>query len=158
MKQLKCNNEESFLLCEYDCVFLDKSFVWLNDPELQKGMDIHKKITREEQEKWFATLPHRNDYKIWGIKCADEPIGACGFRNITKTTGEITIFIGEKKYWGGAGKQILSLLENKASEMSFEYIFAKILRSNNRSKNLFYHRGFVEYGNDEKFILMQKKL
>lgn len=148
------------LLCEFDKIFLDKSYYWLNDSEIQLGMDIHRPITRDEQELWFSHLHERTDYKIWGIMLGDVPIGACGFRNLCDaTSGEITLYIGEKDHRGGGnGKNVLSLLEAKAKELNLKFLNAKVLHSNTRSLNLFHSKGYLIYNSDSKFIYLTKQL
>lgn len=51
-------------------------------------MNIKYRITKEGQEKWYSSLESRVDYKIWSFVCNDIPIGAGGFRIITKNSGE----------------------------------------------------------------------
>ena len=52
MKLIDSNRE--FTLKAFDRVTLEKSFVWLNDPEIQAGMNIKYRITKEGQEKWYS--------------------------------------------------------------------------------------------------------
>lgn len=145
-------------LCEYNRIFLDKSYFWLNDPILQKSMNINKTITRADQELWYNSLSNRNDYKIWGILDDDKPIGACGFRNITKNSGEITIYIGDKEYWGGTGSIVLGLLEKKATNLKLQILYAKVLKNNIRSYKLFINRGFDCCGDNEDFYILKKNI
>lgn len=148
----------SIHLCEYNRVFLEKSYFWLNDPILQKNMNINKEISREDQELWYSTLPNREDYKIWGISFDDKPIGACGFRNILNKSGEITIYIGEKDYWGGTGSIVLELLEKKAIDLNLQFLFAKVLKDNNRSYKLFKKKGFNYCGDNGDFYVLKKEI
>ncbi len=145
-------------LSEYNRIFLEKSYFWLNDPILQKNMNINKTITIEDQELWYESLPDRTDYKIWGILFDDKPIGACGFRNIKDNSGEITIYIGDKEYWGGTGSIVLGLLEEKAIDLNLKTLFAKILKSNSRSYKLFINKGFNCCGDNEDFYILKKNI
>lgn len=148
----------SIYLCEYNRKFLEKSYFWLNDPIIQKNMNINKEITREDQELWYNTLSNRKDYKIWGISFDDKPIGACGFRNISDKTGEITIYIGEKDYWGGTGSIALELLEKKAIDLDLQILFAKVLKDNNRSYKLFLKKGFNYWDDNGDFYVLKKEI
>lgn len=143
-------------LCKFDEIFLEKSYYWLNDPEIQALMNINKSITRESQREWFQGLESRTDYKIWGVKYYDIPIGAAGFRNISDISGEITMYIGDKQYWGGLGKPLLLLLEHKAKDMAFKVLYAKVLKENVRSFKSFQSSGYELIGSDAKFNYIQK--
>ena len=46
MKLIDSNRE--FTLKTFDRVTLEKSFVWLNDPEIQAGMNIKYRITKKK--------------------------------------------------------------------------------------------------------------
>ena len=61
-------------LCEFDSIFLEKSWIWLNDPYINYYSAIGL-ISRKEQLEWFNSLRERSDYMIWGVKYQDTPIG-----------------------------------------------------------------------------------
>ena len=145
-------------LTKFSYLYLSKSLTWLNDPVMRRGMDIQYTITPEMQTKWFAGLPTRTDYKIWGVECDGVPIGACGFINIQDKQGELTCYIGEAEYRGkGLAPTMIEQLERKAIDLGFERIFLKVLISNERAFSLYLKCGFVETQRDDKFIIMQKK-
>src|ERR1044071_4858744 len=52
----------------YDARFLELSWEWLTNPEV-KQLAMTPDFTREGQAQWFATLPNRTDYAIWGLTC-----------------------------------------------------------------------------------------
>lgn len=134
-----------YSLCPFDEVFLEKSFNWLQKPEIRKGMDIHFQMDQRAQREWYDNLPYRKDYVIWGFKYKDEPIGAGGFRNITSDSGELTCYIGEQNHLGGVGKVLVSLLVEKAISMQWKAIYLKVLHDNTRAYRLYLNQGFVEY-------------
>lgn len=126
---------------------------------MRRGMDIQYTITPEMQTKWFAGLPIRTDYKIWGVECNGVPIGACGYRNIQDKQGELTCYIGESDYRGkGHAPIMIELLEKKAIDMGFERILLKVLITNKCAYSLYLKCGFVETLRDDKFIVMEKQL
>lgn len=139
-----------FELKPFDRETLEKSLVWLNDPEIQAGMNITYKITKEGQEKWFSRLKTRKDYKIWSFYCDGVSIGAGGFRNITLKSGELTCYIGNKEFWG-TGKYLVELLLNKAKELGFEVVKLKVLHSNERAQKCYIKRGFKYFCEDNLF-------
>ena len=58
------DSDRVFKLKKFDRETLEKSFVWLNDPEIQAGMNIKYRITKEGQEKWYSSRESRVDYRI----------------------------------------------------------------------------------------------
>ena len=64
MKLMKLiDADREFQLKSFDRKILEKSFVWLNDPEIQAAMNIGYHITKEGQEKLFSSQDSRVDYK-----------------------------------------------------------------------------------------------
>ena len=155
MKLMKLiDSDRVFKLKKFDRETLEKSFVWLNDPEIQAGMNIKYRITKEGQEKWYSSLESRVDYKIWSFVCNDIPIGAGGFRNITKHSGELTCYIGDKRYWG-VGKFLVKLLLIKAKELGLIDIRLKVLHTNKRAYNCYIKQGFTYESEDDLFMILK---
>ena len=146
-----------FELKPFDRETLEKSLVWLNDPEIQAGMNITYKITKEGQELWYSNLANRHDYKIWSFWCDNNIIGAGGFRNIAGQTAELTCYIGDKNYWG-TGKHLVNLLLAKAKELGFSEVRLKVLHTNARAYNCYLKRGFKQVAQDALFKIMTKKI
>lgn len=155
---MKLTNEgRIFELKPFDRETLDKSLVWLNDPEIQAGMNITYKITKDGQEKWFSQLNTRKDYKIWAFYCDGVSIGAGGFRNITSQSGELTCYIGDKSYWG-TGKILIESLLQKAQKLGFKEVILKVLHTNERALNCYKKKGFVQISQDEFFKTLKLNL
>lgn len=144
-------------LVSFDRTFLDKSFVWCNDPEIMYLID-GAPISKEDQEKWFNNLPYKENYKIWGILCNNVPIGACGLRNIEGDSGFYFGYIGEKEYWGGLGCELVSKVEEKALKHSIRNIYIAVLHDNPRAIHVYEKMGYVEYDRDARLIYYKKKL
>ena len=155
MKLMKLfEKEHKFELKVFDRETLEKSFDWLNDSDIQKGMNIRYEITKEGQETWFSKLESRVDYKIWAFCCDGVSIGAGGFRNITSESGELTCYVGDKKYWG-TGKYLVKLLLQKARELRFKEVKLKVLHTNDRALNCYLKSGFVQISQDELFKILK---
>ena len=158
MKRMKLTVDNSvFELRAFDRNTLEKSFVWLNDTDIQLGMNITYKVTKERQEQWFLGLAYRSDYKIWSFWCNNNEIGAGGFRNITEKSGELTCYIGDKNYWG-TGKYLVDLLLLKAKELRFNEVLLKVLHTNVRAYNCYLKRGFNQIAEDSLFKTMSVKI
>lgn len=145
-------------LCEFDDVFLAKSWIWLNDPYVNYFSDTGT-ITQKGQQRWFQHLKDRKDYLIWGVKFQNKPIGACGFKNIVDKQAEYWGYIGETSLYGrGIGYYMLSALLSKAKELGISRVVLKVLKENHRAINLYNKFFFKEYIRDEHYIYMHKIL
>ena len=128
----------------YDRTYLDLSWGWLSDPEI-KALTLTPDFTREQQQAFFAALPGRADYKIWGV-ASDEgaKIGAAGIKHIDGANGEFWCYIGERAWWGrGIGGRILELCEEQAGALGVERLIMIAAASNTRSVRAFEKMGFV---------------
>lgn len=143
-------------LIEYDKLFLEKSWYWLNDKEI-KYLTMTPDFTREKQLEFFDNLINRIDYKIWGIAFDNEAIGACGFKNIENNYAELWLYIGEKKYWHkGLGKIAMEKLENLAKKMNISKIYLKVLCCNYPAINLYKHMNYSISETNDKYYIMEK--
>jgi RimJ/RimL family protein N-acetyltransferase len=131
-------------LVPFDRNYLDRSWDWLRDPEL-KRLTMTPDFSREDQLAFFASLPSRQDYKIWGVETLeDEPIGAAGIKKIADGSGEFWCYIGEREWWGRKiGGQILKLCEDEARELGIETLIMVADATNERSIRAFEKQGFA---------------
>lgn len=138
---------------DFTRVVLDKSLVWLNDPEIKK-LTYSTGVDKELQEKWFKRLKNRKDYFIKSIWLNEKPIGAMGIKNMTDKDGEVFIYIGEKDYWGKTiGTQGLRYIINYAKSIKLESLYAYVLKDNIRSYKLIRRVGFEKVlSNNEETI------
>ena len=130
------------LLVDYNLDFLDKSWEWLNDPEI-KTLTLTPHFTKEDQINFYNSLPHKADYWIKGIIENGKPIGAMGLKHITKTEAEYWGYIGDKEYWGkGIGSFMMKEAIIKAKAFGLEKIYLKVSAQNTRAKQLYSKMGF----------------
>lgn len=148
MKQL---DESLFSLGTFTHDVLLRSRLWLSDPDIKRGMDISFDIDPVKQETWFNSLHDRSDYKIWAFYYGVIPIGAGGFRNITQDRAELTCYIGEKEYWGGTGRILVSHLLSKAKDLGYKNIYLRVLHDNERAFRCYLKCGFKVVSMDDKF-------
>jgi RimJ/RimL family protein N-acetyltransferase len=126
----------------FDERFLDKSWEWLNDPEI-KRLTMTPDFTHEEQLRWFARLQEMQDYRIWGISLDEVPIGAAGLKKLTKEDGEYWGYIGERRYWGlGLGHQMMDFVLNHARALKLKEVYLRVHRENSRARALYTSIGF----------------
>ena len=138
----------------YDKVFLDKTWIWLNDEELKK-LTMAPDFTRKNQSQWFKSLKKKNDYLIWGIKVNNIPVGVCGLKNITQYKAEYWGYIGEKNYWGkGIGEIMMNMIIDKAKELGLKKLYLKVLTNNYRAIRLYEKFNFNVTDKEQNILIM----
>jgi RimJ/RimL family protein N-acetyltransferase len=143
---------------DYNKIFLEKSWEWLNDTEMKK-LTLTPALTKEMQQNFFDSLPKRNDYFIKGILCNNKPIGACGLKNLTEEEGEYWGYIGEKGYWGrGIGKEMVKFIIEFAKQKQLKNIWLRVFEKNERAYNLYTKNNFIEEDKISGVIIMRLHL
>ena len=146
-------------LVPFDKRFFDKSRRWLEDEEVNRLTDTGELPAEPDRLKWFESLPSKNDYLIWGVACEEEPIGACGLKNIQGSNAEYWGYIGETTYWGkGLGSSMLKGVEQKAKELNLDELYLTVLVENNRAIGLYRKNGYFETGRADNRLTMAKRL
>lgn len=130
-------------LVPFDRGYLEKSWTWLNDPEV-KALTLTPNFTRQDQERFFASLPTRSEYRVWGLESLNaERIGAVGLKHIDQDHAELWCYIGERSFWGqGVIGEILKLAEVEARKLGIASLYIVAAVSNERSLAAFHKRGF----------------
>lgn len=124
-----------------DC--LDKSWVWLKNPEI-KSLTMTPDFTREEQLEFFEQLPYRSDYLIWSVVFDGQLIGAAGLKNYRGTLAEYWGYLGEKQYWNrGLGSSLIRAVEVNAKARGFSALDLKVSPDNLRAIALYKKDGFL---------------
>lgn len=142
----------------YSEQFLEKSWNWLNDPEI-KHLTNTGDFSREQQQKWFQSLPTLQDYRLWGVMIDDEPAGVFGLKKIENGSAEYWGYIGEKKYWGkGYGKLIMGLIFDEAQLLGLTRLWLRVIKANPRAIKLYEKVGFSIIEDGEDFYIMQKNI
>lgn len=143
-------------LVEYDEQFLELSWLWLNDPEIERLTDT-KKFSKDSQRKWFDGLAGRKDYFVWGIRYLDERIGAVGIKNIQDNKGEAFVYIGCKQYWGKSlGTQAIKLLKEYAmTTLRLKSINLRVFKNNLLAIGAYRKNGFIVTHEDSDYAFME---
>lgn len=131
-------------LVPYTVDVLDQSWTWLRDPEI-RALTLTPEFTREQQLAFFASLPDRPDYAIWGIALRGVGvIGAAGLKNPRRPVIEYWGYLGERAYWGlGLGSGLVALLEEQARQRGYTGLDLKVAADNARAIALYRKAGFV---------------
>ena len=157
--KLVINTVSRLALVPYDRQFLDRSWDWLNDPEI-RALTLTPEFTREEQIQFFESLTTRPGYKIWGVCLGSELIGAVGLKNQRAEIAEYWGYIGERKYWGrGLGQEMMSAAEDRARTLGFSALDLKVGATNLRAISLYERMGFVVESvlSNEQVLFMIKR-
>lgn len=138
------NTVHEISLQTYDRTCLDKSWAWLNNPEIRE-LTMTPVFTREDQLRFFEQLPYQTDYKIWSVVLDNsELIGAAGLKNHRGKLAEYWGYIGEKQYWNkGLGRRLLRAVEEKAQELGFGDLDLKVSTANVSAIALYKKSGYV---------------
>tara|TARA_B110000208_G_C11398158_1_gene294953 strand:+ start:47 stop:520 length:474 start_codon:yes stop_codon:yes gene_type:complete len=124
--------------------FLQLSRKWLED-ETFCGLIMAKPVEQNIQNAWFASLPDKKDYRIWGLKTSHW-VGACGLKNIDKDRRMA-------EYWGyiypvelrgfGLGREMFHFLVKKAADSGIDRLWLRVSEKNNTARISYQRWGFT---------------
>ncbi len=144
---------------EFDEKGLEKSWEWLNDPEI-KHLTGGSDFDRESQKEWYNSLSSRNDYYITSVATKDQLVGICGLKKITDSDAEMWGYIGVKDLWGKTiGPQMIDHLVQYGRDKKLESLYFICLKENRILIKTASRFGFVNEGEvDELNVMMRKVL
>lgn len=150
--------ESDLELAPYDASFLAPSLAWLTDPEIA-WLTMTPPFTEASQRTWFAGLPNKTDYLIWGVAHHGRPVGAVGLKNVTDTSAEYWGYVGERNLWGrGLGRQIVDGALRHAVALGLRDVWLRVRTENERAIRLYHTCGFVEEADEGGVIVMRRSL
>ena len=124
------------------------SYKWRNNPEIWKYTKAKpdRYITEEMELSWIEGVLKRKTEKRYAICLRDsnEYIGNTHFSDISSSSAELHIFIGNTKYWGlGIGKKATELLvEIGFYQLSLDTIYLKVHEDNKNAIAIYQNIGF----------------
>jgi RimJ/RimL family protein N-acetyltransferase len=143
---------------EYNEYFLNKSWTWLNDPEIKK-LTLTPDFTREQQQIFFESIPNRTNYKVWGVNYNGISIGVVGLKNITSQDAEYFGYIGEKDYWGlGIFKSFFQYVINESKSLNISKLYLHVASSNERAIKAYMTNGFYQKNKSNDILKMEVKI
>ena len=126
----------------------DRYCEWLNDPEVTKYTEQRfYRHTKESISQYIKDQP--DNVFFWAILIGKEHVGNIKLDvNRIHRRGEISLLIGEKKYWGkGYGTEAVELVVEFAfSELGLHKLTAGCYETNIASRRIFEKNGFVMEG------------
>ena len=140
----------------YDRRFLHASRRWLRDPEIA-ALTLTPAFSDEDQERWYASLPSKADYSVWGVELEGEPVGVVGLKNIEAERSEYFGYLGEKPLWGqGHGKALLLFAMNEAKGRGCARVYLRVSRKNERAVRLYRRHNFSVVRETEEELTMER--
>ena len=121
---------------EMDEVALEKSWEWLNDPEMKRLTDTPD-FDKQSQREWYNSLKTRTDYWIIVGWHNGKPIAVGGLKKINGKDAELYGYVGDKYYEGkGVAIDMMDRIHQHGKEIGLESIYTIQLKSNVRSIKL----------------------
>lgn len=134
---------------------LPRFVVWLNDPEVRRGLSFYLPMSTEDEQRWFEALGERDPAeRPFSIDASQDGgwvhIGSCGLFSIDfrNRSAELGILIGEKRLWGrGLGSDVLrTLLRHAFDTLNMHRVFLRVFAHNARAIKAYEGVGFVAEG------------
>jgi len=129
--------------------------LWVNDPEVTRGLTLILPMSSVTEEKWFEGLQGRDPFeRPLAIDLQDgggwRLIGNCGVFDIdwVSRSAELGIMLGDKSVWNqGFGTQVMIMLLRHCFEtLNLNRAFLRVYGSNDRARHAYVKAGFVEEG------------
>jgi ribosomal-protein-alanine N-acetyltransferase len=137
----------------------DEYLGWMNDPEVNKFLETRfRPQTMDDLKYYFHNHREKQDEPWWAICYGNDHIGniKLGLINWIHRHGDISLFIGNKSYWGkGFGTGVIRLVTSYAFNcLNLHKVKAGIYVDNHASYHAFHKAGFKESGYliDDRFI------
>jgi len=120
--------------------FRNKKIIW----KLTGGGGFNKKVTINDEIAWFKKVNKKKDRLNLAICLNEKYIGNIYFTDITKSSAQFHIFIGENSLWGkgiGSKSMILSL-NFLRTNLDIKKIYLKVKKENTSAIKLYEKCGF----------------
>lgn len=158
-----CN--ENIKLVPFTKEYLEKYHSWRNDMDIMQfdQPGFLYPISYDEAASWHEKINSYNNSHSFIIKDkkSDEAIGICAFMNMDykNRNVELSIVLGEKKFWGkGYGKQVMDLMIKLGfEEFNMHKLILRVMSFNDRAIRLYEKLGFEKEGTLKETIYRNGK-
>jgi len=129
---------------------LERSRVWVNDPENAALLLRVLPVSEIEQEHWFEKLCTRPDRYVWAVEANDQYIGNMGLYHIdlVHRRAEAWTLLGEAGWRGqGLGREAMALLLDYGFDgLGLHKIYLHVDQENVIAREMYEKLGFVIEG------------
>lgn len=127
----------------FDESWLPVTATWLADEELAR-MTMSGQFTVERQRAWFAGLPGRTDYAVWGIEHDGGKAGVMGIKDIGIDDGaEYFMYLGDRAFWGRRiAEWAFHEIVEEVRSRGLKWIYGRVAKDNERSLAVDLRHGF----------------
>jgi diamine N-acetyltransferase len=140
-------NKYNIILESLNIESLEMLRLWRNSTSVKQFMEYKTEISKEQQQLWYANIDSKKEY-YFIIKKDSFSIGMIHINKINPElkSGEVGLFIGEKKFQGTgiAFGASLNLLDFAFEELKLNTVFAKVHNANKNAVLYNTFLGFVE--------------
>lgn len=130
---------------------------WRNNPDIYKWCRQFEPLNSWDHEKWFESLEHRPDVKMYSIRDGQDNVGACGLTSLDMVNrhAEFSLYIApalQKKGYGSAA--LKTLCAHGFLALGLVHIFGETFDGNPAAK-MFESVGFSLEGTRRGFYYRQ---
>ncbi len=127
---------------------LEKSLMWLKDPNINKYLSQNfSDLTKQQEDAWYRQMiKSRYDFVFAIDSRRGKYIGNCALHKINwfKKSAEFGIFIGDKEYWnrGYGSEAIKKVIRFALDDLKLKKILLNVYEYNQRAFNVYKKCGF----------------
>lgn len=137
--------EAAVSLVPFTTHHVDKTFVWVSDPDFQHSFLMRGRPTREGHRDYFSLVLKDPSQDVFAIMYGDTHCGNCGFKNIVPgEESEFWIYIGDTSLRGkNIGHEAARLLIQKGFDvLNLKLIYVHFGDFNTTARQLYERMGF----------------
>lgn len=138
------------------------SYKWRNDPHIWTftGSKPDKEITYEIETEWILKVLSDHTARRFAIIVDENYVGNIQLTNISSTSAEYHIFIGNKEYWGKGVAYLATyqILNYAKEELKLLNINLSVREDNIGAVKTYLKNGFEEVSNSDGWISMSVSL
>ncbi len=135
-------------LADFDKGHIDKTFEWIQDPELRHSFLMRGIVSYDNHVEYFKNVLRDHTRKIYAIFYEQLHVGNCGIKhlNLKAQSAEVWIYIGENSLRKkGIGDAALKLLLRKCfNDLSLEMVYLHVADFNFSAIRLYEKNGFIK--------------
>lgn len=133
----------------FGAVHIERTFLWIREPELRKTFLMDGEVSWTSHIKYFNKVIKDAQQKIYAILNDGDHIGNCGLKNIEteESTAELWIYIGTiEKRGKGLGSSVIRLLQHDTLSSKINMIDVHVAENNISARRAYSKCGFHELG------------